>query len=478
MKTLQTDVAVIGAGSAGMTAYAAARKAGARVLLIEDGAYGTTCIRVGCMPSKLLISAGEVAQAARYADRFGIQVGPVTVDGRAVMARVRREREHFLGYVLRRIDAMPAADRIRGHARFIGPHTLQVDDALRIEARAVVLATGSEPHLPEAYRGLGERAISSDAIFEWETLPGSVVVVGPGIIGLELGQALAHLGVRVLMLGRGGRVGPITDPAVRERAIELFNRDFQLLPAGMPGEARLENGKVRIEYVDGAGSRQSGHFDYLLSATGRRPRLQGLALQHAGVSVDAHGKPQFDPATLQCRCDGSASPVFIAGDANEQRPLLHEAIDDGRIAGANAARLALGGEPSAPARRAPLVVVFSDPQIAIVGGGYRAHQASAPAVGEVSFSNQGRARIMGANAGLLRVYGDPASGRFLGAEMLGPRAEHIGHLLAWALQCQLSVAGMLDMPFYHPVVEEGLRTALQDLQRNLQNARLQQTAAS
>ncbi len=114
-------------------------------------------------------------------------------------------------------------------------------------------------------------------------------------------------------------------------------------------------------------------------------------------------------------------------------------------------------------RRAPLGIVFTDPQIAIVGGGFARLHADALAAGEVSFEDQGRSRVMLRNRGLLRVYGDPATGRFLGAEMAGPDAEHIGHLLAWALQAGMTVAQMLEMPFYHPVVEEGLRTALRDL---------------
>ena len=132
----------------------------------------------------------------------------------------------------------------------------------------------------------------------------------------------------------------------------------------------------------------------------------------------------------------------------------------GRIAGENAARFP-AVKPGL--RRALLGIVFTDPQIAIVGGGYAALEAHALAAGEVSFEDQGRSRVMLRNDGLLRVYGEPSTGRFLGAEMVGPDAEHIGHLLAWALQEEMTVAQMLQMPFYHPVVEEGLRTALRDL---------------
>ncbi len=114
-------------------------------------------------------------------------------------------------------------------------------------------------------------------------------------------------------------------------------------------------------------------------------------------------------------------------------------------------------------------MAFCEPQIATLGASYRELCSSHRrfAIGEVSFENQGRSRVMLQNHGLLRVYGEFGSGRFLGAELAGPRAEHLGHLLAWACQAKLTVAAMLDMPFYHPVVEEGVRTALRDLAHHL-----------
>jgi dihydrolipoamide dehydrogenase len=121
-------------------------------------------------------------------------------------------------------------------------------------------------------------------------------------------------------------------------------------------------------------------------------------------------------------------------------------------------------------RRAGLGVVFTDPQIAVVGGGFAVARELPHVTGEVSFEDQGRSRVMLRNQGLLHVYAGIGSGRFLGAEMLGPDAEHIGHLLAWAVQMNLTIAQMLEMPFYHPVVEEGLRTALRDAQAKLERA--------
>ena len=140
------------------------------------------------------------------------------------------------------------------------------------------------------------------------------------------------------------------------------------------------------------------------------------------------------------------------------------------------ARRLLGGAPLG-LRRAGLAVVFTDPEIAIVGGGWRDAQPVPHVTGAVSFHNQGRSRVMLRNKGLLHVYVAIEDGAFLGAEMLGPDAEHIGHLLAWALQMKLTVQQMLDMPFYHPVIEEGVRTALRDARAKLAVAQAERRAA-
>jgi dihydrolipoamide dehydrogenase len=457
------DVAVIGAGTAGLAAYRAARSAGARAVLIESGAYGTTCARVGCMPSKLLIAAAEAAHAIGRAPAFGVHAGPARIDGREVMARVRRERDRFVGFVLESVDAIPESDRIRGTARILDANTIEVGEGLRISTRAIVIATGSRPTLPPLLGGLGDRLIVNDDVFEWHDLPRSVAVFGPGVIGLELGQALSRLGVRVVVLGRGGRIGPLTDPVVRAAALETFAAEFALDPDAHVTRVERVGDEVEIDYHGPQGDARTERFDYALAATGRAPNVDGIGIENLGVALGRRGVPAFDKHTLQV----GNLPVFIAGDAADDVPILHEAADEGRMAGENAASYP---EVRAGMRRAPLAIVFTDPQIAIVGGGFAALEAHRLAVGEVSFANQGRSRMMLRNRGHLRVYGDPTTGRFLGAEMAGPEAEHIGHLLAWALQNRMTVAQMLQMPFYHPVVEEGLRTALRDLDARIRAA--------
>lgn len=464
MKTLHIDVAVIGAGSAGLPAFRAAKAAGASVVLIEGGAYGTTCARVGCMPSKLLIAAAEAAHAARRTAPFGVHVdGAVRIDGREVMARVKGERDRFVGFVVESTESIPAEERLIGYARFIDDNVLQVGDHTRVHAKSIVIATGSSPFVPPMYQALGDRAIVNDDVFAWDDLPRKVAVIGAGVIGLELGQALAWLGVDVTMLGARGRVGPLSDPAIKGYAQQVFSESFRFEPHAQVEAATREGDNVHLRYRDSAGELREDTFDYVLVTAGRRPNVDRLGLDNTTLELDTRGVPVFDPVTLQA----GAHPVFIAGDANNVLPLLHEAADEGRAAGENAARYP---DVQPLVRRAPISAVFTEPGIAMVGARHADLAADSFVTGEVSFEDQGRSRVMLRNRGLMHVYVDKASRRFVGAEWIGPDAEHIAHLLSWALQMNLTVDAMLAMPFYHPVVEEGLRTALRNAAAQLPKA--------
>jgi dihydrolipoamide dehydrogenase len=456
MKHVETDVAVIGAGTAGLAAYRAAVQAGKRAVIIEGGPHGTTCARVGCMPSKLLIAAAEAAHATHKWSDFGIRIeGRIAVDGKAVMARVRRERDRFVSFVLEGVDAIPEGQLFHGRASFIDDRTLQIDGHTTIAFTRAVIATGSSPAIPAMLRAAADRLVVNDHVFDWEDLPQSAAVFGPGVIGLELGQALHRLGVRVRLFGRGSGIGPLSDPAVRAYATQTFQDELYLDPnARVQAVERIADG-VSVRYVDRSGEAVSETFDYIVAATGRTPNVQNLGLERTGIVLDAKGIPLYDRTTMQC----GASAIFIAGDVNNDVPLLHEAADEGRIAGENAATY-----PGihAGVRRTPLAVVFTDPQIATVGARYAELPSGRYVTGIVSFEDQGRSRVMLRNRGLLHVYAEIGTGRLLGAEMTGPDAEHLGHLLAWAIQSKLTVREALERPFYHPVVEEGLRTALRD----------------
>jgi len=465
MDTRTVDVAIIGAGTAGLNARKEVEKAGKSWLMIQDGPYGTTCARVGCMPSKLLIAAADAAHHVASAGRFGVDVSEQgwRVDGRAVMQRVRSERDRFVGFVVR--DSMQLEHRIEGRARFVGPTTLQVDDHTLVHARSVVIATGSHPWVPPPLDTIREHVIVNDDVFEWEDLPESVAVFGTGIIGLELGQALHRLGVRVAFLNPFDVLGPFTDPEIGTKARVVLGQELDLsLGATVHGVEPVEGG-VRIRWTTADGTDRDEVFEKVLAAAGRRANVAGLGLEETGPPLDKRGLPLSDPRTMQL----GDLPLFIAGDVAGHRPLLHEASDEGRIAGANAARFP---DVSASVRRVPLAIAFTHPQMGMVGTRFTDLAPGTFEVGEVSYDDQGRSRVMGVNSGLVRIYARRQDCTLIGAEMFGPRVEHTAHLLAWAVAQGMNVSRALNMPFYHPVVEEGIRTALRDLAAKLRIEKL------
>jgi len=462
MKVINVDVAIIGAGTAGMGAYRAARNHTDKILLIEGGEYGTTCARVGCMPSKLLIAAADAAYHSSKTELFGITVDSVNVDGKAVMKRVQAERDRFVGFVLESVADFEEKHKIRGFAKFQDEHTLLINDHTQVVAKRIIIATGSRPDFPGFLAAAGNRLLTNDSLFELNDLPESIAVFGPGVIGLELGQALSRLGVKVKIFGRSGSVANLQDEEMRRYAEKTFNEEFYFDALAKVISIIEKNNAVEVVYFDKSGQKVTESFQYVLAATGRKANVDQLALENTSILLDEKNNPQFDELTLQT----SVEHIFVAGDANNTLTLLHEAADDGKLAGNNAGAYPIIGQGQ---RRSPLSVVFTDPQVANVGLSlrqieslYANHIDNAYVVGQVSFENQGRSRVMGKNKGLLKIYADKESGEFLGAEMFGPAAEHIGHLLAWARQQQQTIQSMLTMPFYHPVIEEGLRTALRD----------------
>jgi dihydrolipoamide dehydrogenase len=466
MNRMKVDVAVIGAGTAGLVAYRAARAQGARTVMIEGGQYGTTCARVGCMPSKLLIAAAEAAHMLDLAPQFGVHPGEKRVDGVEVMARVHRERDRFVGFVLEGIDATPDQDKVRGNARFLEPHLLRVDcldgDSVDIEAARIVIATGSAPTRLPVLADLGPKVITSDEVFYWQDLPKSVAVVGTGVIGLELGQALTRLGVRTSLYARGGSVAQLSDPVVLRQAGRVLREELDLHFQSEIVKAARDGDEIVLCTQEG-GEERCARFEYVLQAAGRTPNVHKLALENSGLALGPNGVPLYDSRTMQC----GNSHIFIAGDANQELAILPEAADHGKIAGDNAGRYP---DIRPGLRRTPLVAAFTEPNIVTLGASYKTLTAPGKAkfaVGQVSFEQQGRSRVMLQNKGMLRVYGEYVTGRFLGAEMIAPRGENFGHMLAWAVQARLTVDQMLEMPYYHPVIEEGVRTALRDLAANI-----------
>ena len=413
------------------------------------------------MPSKLLIHAAHSAHQAREAHRFGVHTD-VRVDGAAVLKRLRSERDRFVSFVLDVIEeARSGGELIEGKATIEGPGVLAISDGSRVRYRSLVIATGSKSSIIPDYGELGsELLLTNESVFEIEQLPKSLLVVGAGVLGLELGQAFARLGVRTTILGTEQMVGPLSDPDVRDSANKILCGELDLHTTHKLESVEKTAEGARVRFRDRDGKARTESYERVLMGAGRPPVLDGFGIEKLGVSKDDRGRYPIDAHTLQL----GDQPVFVAGDANGLHPILHEASDDGQIAGTNAAQFPKLDKPE---RRTPLAIMFSDPQIAVVGKTYAKLSECTAMQGEVDFGDQGRARVQGENRGKLRIYGDRDSHKLIGAELVAPQGEHLAHLLAWAIQRELTVEEVLALPFYHPVVEEGVRSALRDLAKNL-----------
>jgi dihydrolipoamide dehydrogenase len=449
MTVLDCDVAVIGAGTAGLAAEHSARRAGAKTLLIDDGFVGTTCASVGCMPSKLLIAAAHAAHAIRAAALFGIVAQVPTIDGAAVMRRVRQERDAFVAVTLKSISGIPDEIKVRARAHFVDQTHLALNDGRIVSAKAIVIATGSRPMVPDMFRALGPLALTNETIFELADLPASIAIIGAGPLGLELAQALVRLGVDVEVFDQSERLAGLHDPEVAAELKLILERE---LPIRLGVKISVEPDGDAVSLAWTGTSAGTKRFERLLIATGRPPQLSGLGLAASGLALDKHGTPLFDRNTMQC----GMAPIFLAGDACGQVPVLHEAASEGAIAGRNAASF-----PSVhPANRnVALAIMFTDPPLAVVGK----PSADGDIIGSASYADQGRAKVEARNAGLVRLYADHEHGRLIGAVMLGPAMDHISHLLTWAIERGETATRLLALPFYHPTFEEGLKPALHEI---------------
>ncbi|MCL4745212.1 MAG: dihydrolipoyl dehydrogenase [Burkholderiaceae bacterium] len=456
--TLTTDVAVIGAGTAGLTAFSELRRLGLTSVLIDHGPLGTTCARVGCMPSKAALQAGHQWGTLRALLK-GAPTPAAATKPIDLWRQARATRDLLAGNAAKRTSDFAAQQLIMGTARFTGPDTLLVDDQT-IRARAFVVATGSQPIVPKTLASLGDRLLTTDNLFDLDTLPGSVGMLGLGAVGLEMGLALSRLGIRVVAADMKDLPAGITDPQIGARAIERFGTELTMW-FGRAAEATRQGHGVELR-----SGNATTQVDVILAALGRQPKLQALDLHQAGVPLDERGQPSLNPQTLRA----GSSNVFVAGDASALRPLMHEAADEGRIAARAAAHMLDGRDVELPSRRTPMAIVFTDPDIAMVGRGYDALDLERTVIGIARGAADGRSRIMGAEGNLVHLYVDRGDSRLLGASLIATHGEHLAHLLAWAIQRGETVDDLLGMPYYHPSIEEMVQSALIDAGRQLRAA--------
>lgn len=445
--TRKVKVAIVGAGTAGLNAMAQVRRVTEDFVLINGGPLGTTCARVGCMPSKVVIQVADDFHRRNIFPREGIEGGDqLNVNIEDAFEHVRDIRDILVDGVLSHSTDEMGDEFIDGYARFVEPGVLEVNGE-RIEAESIVLAVGSTPVVPKNWQSFGDRILTTDTLFELETWPESIAVIGLGAIGLELGQALLRMGVNVTGFDVADAIGGIDDADVAKVAIDIIGKEFPL-HLGEPADiSEAEDGRLKVSAGD-----HTVIVDKVLVAMGRRSNLLNMDLDKAGITMREDSLPEFNPNTLRV----VGSRVFVAGDGDGYRQILHEAADEGRIAGYNAAR----SEVITFARTVPFAIAFTDPNICHVGARVSELEADTYVVGEIKFGPLGRALIMGKNKGLLKLYVRKIDGRLLGASMVAPKGENLAHLIAWSIEQNLTVRDMIAMPYYHPTIEEALQSAL------------------
>tara|TARA_B100001971_G_C18268000_1_gene596064 strand:+ start:64814 stop:66232 length:1419 start_codon:yes stop_codon:yes gene_type:complete len=447
-------VAIIGAGSAGLSARREVAKVTDDYLVFDGGILGTTCARVGCMPSKVLIQAGEDFYKRTKFKEQGIHGSEeLSVNIPEVLTHVRSLRDRFVRAVMGGMSSWDDKKLVREYVEFTSTHTLKTASGDEYQFDKVIIGAGTTPYAPPVLKGFEDYLYTTDTIFEQLDLPKNIAVLGMGVIGLEIGQALHRLGLNIRGIARRRSISGIENEEINEYACKYFENVMDINFSGLEKVNELDG---QLELIMGDGSKTI--VDKILLANGRKLNLDKLNMNSFIGIKDKKGVPVINKETFQII---EHPHMFIAGDLTGEKQLLHEASDEGKIAGHNAVR----DKADRFQTRTPLGVTFSDPNIAFCGQHINELRAKKIdfATGKVTFEGQGRSIIKLKEVGLLHIYGEKKSGKILGAELFGPDAEHLAHLISWCIQEEMTVNKMLSMPFYHPVVEEGLRTALRDL---------------
>ena len=454
------DIIIIGAGTAGISAYQEAVKFTQNILIINDGAWDTTCARVGCMPSKVLISSANRMHDVQHTEEVALHV-TTTIDTSKVMSHVRTLRDRFTRATLKEVDRWPEQHKISGRAHFVDAQTVEVNGQ-HYQAKSFILAVGSTPVYDKNWKTeLQERLITSDQVFELDQLPQSIAVIGSGVIAIELAQAMHRLGVQTTVFARSRRVGTLTSPALQHLAQQELSKELNILFETLPQAVKRTAQGVQIDFEQDGQVKQID-VDYVLSATGRQSLLPSLALENIRADFHEIKILPIDTQTKQL----ADYPIFIVGDAATSTPVQHEAAHEGKYVVQNCLQFPHLNHVKT---LAPLGIVFSQPEMASVGQNFQQlNKANVEiVVGKISYEKQGRAIVLGKNQGAVEVYIDRQSRRFLGAELFTYHAEHLATLLAWMIAQEVTVDDILTQPFYHPTLEEGLRTAFKHARRQL-----------
>jgi dihydrolipoamide dehydrogenase len=456
-ESTHTELAIVGAGTGGYVAAIRAAQLDLDVTLIEDGEFGGTCLNAGCIPSKALIHATNVAYDAGHAEQMGVYADPEVDFGEMV-----DWKDGVVDTLTGAVEKLCKANRVtlvEGRATFEDDHSLTVDlrdgGEERYEFENAVVATGSRPIEVPGFAFDGEHVLSSRHALDLDELPEELVVVGAGYIGMELSMVFAKLGVSVTVVEMLDEMLPgydrdLTRP-VEKRADEL-GIEFQFGEAASDWDVTDSGMVLETETEDG--DRSTYEADKAVVAVGREPVTDSANLDALGIDFDEQGYVETDE---QGRT--SQEHVFAIGDVAGEPLLAHAGSAEGLVA----ADVIAGGDASMAEKVVP-AVVFTDPEIAMVGQSeVEAEDAGhETVVGEFPFRSSGRALTTGHTEGFVRIIGDAETGAVLGARIVGPEASELIGELGLAVQTGTTIDAVSETIHTHPTLGEATMEAAEN----------------
>jgi pyruvate/2-oxoglutarate dehydrogenase complex dihydrolipoamide dehydrogenase (E3) component len=446
------EILVIGSGEAGKHLTWNMAQAGHRTAVVERKYIGGSCPNIACLPSKNVIRSAKANWFARHGAEYGIQTGPVSTDMRGVLNRKRKMVEGGIQIHLDRFKAT-GAELIRGEARFVSPKTVEVhlnDGGLRmITGDRVFLDLGSRSTIPDI-PGLGAaKPMTHVEALDLDRLPGHVIVLGGGYVGLELAQALRRFGSEVTVVERGRQLAAAEDPDVAQALLENFTDEgIEVLLESEVREVEGLSGKqVRVVAENGHGKQTIEGTD-LLVATGRTPNTQGIGLEAAGVELDARGYIKVND-----RLETSAAGVWAMGDCAGSPQFTHVAYDDFRVVRDNLS----GGSRTTRDRLIPFCM-FTDPELARVGlnESEAKRRGIAYRLAKMPMAAVLRAVALGETRGFVKMLIDAQADRILGFTVLGVEGSEMMAAVQTAMLGELPYTTLRNAIFTHPTVAEGL----------------------
>jgi pyruvate/2-oxoglutarate dehydrogenase complex dihydrolipoamide dehydrogenase (E3) component len=444
---MKFDAIVIGTGQAGKPLSFALADLRWNVALIERAELGGSCINTGCTPTKTMVASAQVAHYARDAARWGVRASDVSVDMPAVMARKNRVVENAHKSIQKRIDDRPSIKLVRGPARFIAPHQVQVGAEV-FESEKIFINTGTRPAIP-LIPGLDTIPFLTNAtIIELQTVPEHLLVLGGGYIGLEFGQMFRRFGSRVTIIHNRERVLSREDPDIVSALQTALEAEGIVLRMNVETK-RVENRNGTTDLtLESGGASETLQGSHLLVATGRRPNTDDLGLEAAGVLTDARGYIKVNG-----RMETNVSGIWALGDVKGGPAFTHISYNDYQIAYAN---IIEGKNLSIENRYLPYAL-FTDPPLGRVGITETEARASGRKfkMGTYPMSSVARAIERDETAGLMKIIVDAQSDRILGAAILGSEGGETVQILGAMILADAPYTVLKGAVYIHPTLAEG-----------------------